>query len=567
MNAKIVFFRLKKILSSVFLAVSVFWLCTILSTVSVNAETRTYTLTITLPSDYIHDPAAVASANAVSPQTCQYVYIDAAQKPAVYSACSDSVTVSFDADDTALPKTATLYLYKWNSATSRQIPRGMHVWELSLDEQGGVIATSADDLTDLLSYKAFNIYTTGDFGIRAQSGIDRAKRDTLIANTSKSGNGFTLLEYGQLCMGPVGYANSGNNMNYSNGNPLSSFDVTTGKNKYIAEEDGKIYFSNSRVFPEGTYEEFTKEYYFRPYAKLTNINGEEVFIYGATMHYSANTIVRGVYSTLTSDSQIRLKRLLSTVDMHAATILYFGESIMEGCDGNNTSSIVNLPIYSQVTASLCSKYTYKDSASPVGISYAHGGATFCTPGVNGDTNNIPYFVDQAKANITGDAISNVKLIFVMGGVNDWWFKEQGNDGFGELNSDGSVKDYGVTNTYCSSVYKTLKDLSDYFTNAKIILVTPPQAMSGSTPAGELPNETTGKTMNDYIQVQRDIVGYLKNTGINIDLIDVYDGWVTGGTTDFHAFIPDGVHPTQDGYSAIASIIYNKLMDGILEKVE
>ena len=201
---------------------------------------------------------------------------------------------------------------------------------------------------------------------------------------------------------------------------------------------------------------------------------------------------------------------------------------------------------------------------------ANGGATYSNPGANGRYMEV----------LAGAAIGEYDVeqkspdyVFLLAGVNDWIYKDQGQG----TKEDSAVFGDPDTSTsseksYCGGIYKTIELLSDKYPDAQIVVCSPLRAWMYSGYGSDTINGSTQKTLKQYSQAQGTIVGKLKNAGKKVNFVNLYDEILaaTGlpdhepGTTreveDYLKWFPDGYHPSRSTYEKVRDIVIND-MDG------
>lgn len=251
--------------------------------------TVSYTVSLTAPEGYT-DPT---------------VYVDGVEYTA--ELYDDRYFVEVSGGDAA---TAVMYQYN-----EKNVPVGMHVWELSHD--GKVYQVQeVSELSDLLSYHGFSIRITGKSGIRFKTGISAAVREQLLGESGLAG--YQLKEYGTLVM------NNANREMY----PLilGGEKVLSGRS-YGLDENGvledKIYetvndrYRFTSVLVGLPVSQYKTEFAFRGYAVLMK-GEEEVILYGPTVWRSIYTLAQQVLDTGQyaegSDAYLFLNQMISDAD-------------------------------------------------------------------------------------------------------------------------------------------------------------------------------------------------------------------------------------------------------------
>lgn len=201
----------------------------------------------------------------------------------------------------------------------------------------------------------------------------------------------------------------------------------------------------------------------------------------------------------------------------------------------------------------------------------NGGATYSRPGVN-----LRYMQD-----ITGGAIAEYEMhgdihpdyIFLLAGVNDWTYTDQGE---GE---DGNIAVFGNPNTsaasewsYCGGIVKTLAMLTHKYPDSQIVVCSPLRAWmySGYGSDPESANHATGKTLKQYAQAQGVIVDRYKADGKKVNFVNLYDEILSPmglpdrapqGNTEINNYLnyfPDGYHPSRSAYEVVKNVVINDM---------
>ncbi len=479
------------------------------------------------------------------------------------------------------------------------------------DEAAVLIAEEITAFKDLLKYEGFAIRPNTDKvtdGLRVKSSIKKSAKDELTSADGCGDEHYKLVEYGHIMLPqtyhddkekyPHDFTYDGLKYNdYPKASECYKYDFSKGKkvkDNVSEEKDGRVVFTNCLY----NLNNYKAEKYYRGYVIIKDKNDDEYILYdgpgvGRSVHYVAENLLK---NNNAKSAKSFCNKVINTYTMDGMKILCIGESIMRGAIGksgqasaNTGESVVSdnrIPIY--VKTKLTERYD-KMEHKPVLLSdpndlmpddmaymrlsdcgYTRGGSTYSFPGVNGKC--FYDFAVKAKKNIGSDA-DDVDVVLIMGGTNDWWYTGQGNEGYGELNANGSAKSDGK-NTYCSKVQETYEFILKEFPNAKLAVITPPQGIvinnpgvSSSYVSGKgHQNGATGKNLSGYIDTQIKIANYLSTKSENKDrvyVIDAYNNFITEGTSEFWSLFPDGIHPSNAGYAKLSEYIYKQLIDKFL----
>ena len=357
------------------------------------------------------------------------------------------------------------------------------------------------------------------------------------------------------------------------------------------------------VFANSLYDiaDYNVNKYFRGYIKLHKAStNEDVYLYGPIVGRNPYYVAKKAAENASESLEIRnfARDVIIAVEgdpsnppdpsnpTRTYSAYFIGDSIMMGMtikDGVNIEHGPSKPSdYKQVSRQpsvqigkrLASRLNARVDCTLV----ANGGATYSEPGAN--LYNMPDLADIAIDTATSQG-RDPDFIFLMAGVNDWAYKNQG-EGlhedtavFGE-NGNGSgfvTNEFGVTyypadKTYCIGVDRTIKKLVNEYPDAEIMVCSPLRAWWISGPGTITKNLSTGKVLDEYCYVQESVSNYYKNTlGKNVHFINLYDDILdpmglpnrnhdpnADPTPEKHAnfkrYFPDGYHPNQAGYDVI-----------------
>lgn len=129
-------------------------------------------------------------------------------------------------------------------------------------------------------------------------------------------------------------------------------------------------------------------------------------------------------------------------------------------------------------------------------------------------------------------------VVVFGGTNDYG---HGDAAFGTLDSTDVY-------TFCGAVNVLVETLKQNFPSAKLIFMTPLHRL-----CEENPSQSDGKTLADYVEALRAI--YKKHGVFVIDLFEINPL----DPANF-SFLPDGLHPNDEGHRILAELIAEKLLE-------
>jgi lysophospholipase L1-like esterase len=222
---------------------------------------------------------------------------------------------------------------------------------------------------------------------------------------------------------------------------------------------------------------------------------------------------------------VSYKEIYSVTNQKGKTLIFNGDSIPFG-----------------YTSSGDVPYNYpKQMASCFGMklkNYSIGGSTISEWGSGGDapTDRNP-IVDRYTEMADGD------IIVIAAGTNDW------NYGWcppGEMTDRGKTTFYGALHTLCLG-------LLDKYPGKLIVFCTPiKRRKNNTTPMPDATNPY-GKTLNEYCNIIKEVCDYY-----SIPVLDLYSESILNPGIDaqMNLYIPDGVHPNQDGHDIIARRVIN-----------
>lgn len=131
---------------------------------------------------------------------------------------------------------------------------------------------------------------------------------------------------------------------------------------------------------------------------------------------------------------------------------------------------------------------------------------------------------------------DVDAVVVFGGTNDY---STGDSKMGDINSTDIHTFYGALNTLIS-------DLKNDFPHSKIIFMTPIRR------SGEQNRNHNGKILEDYVNAVIDVT-----KKHNVPVIDLFRSDIFNPNDK--NFLPDGLHPNNEGQAILADYIAKELM--------
>ncbi|MCR5672282.1 MAG: SGNH/GDSL hydrolase family protein [Lachnospiraceae bacterium] len=473
-------------------------------------------------------------------------------------------------------------------------------------------------LDDVLDYEGFAIKPpssdgTVSGGIRCSLSILTDVRDNGV--TIGEDRAYTVEEYGHLHILSRNWnEQSKDHMTVNDMLVIPIYCYKKGVANYVLRST-----DDRKVFANSLYDivDFNVKKNFRGYIRLhkTSTNSD-VYLYGPIVgrnpYYVASHLKESGYPNCGPLLKDYIDMIIANVEGGGTPVdptlpakreynaFFIGDSIMMGMTLKSGRTVgTNYTDYEQVSKppsvllgnALAGRL--RDTASRVNCTLiANGGTTYSEPGAN--RYNMPQLARLAISEGTSRSITP-DFIFLMAGVNDWAYRDQGQgDGghsavFGE-NRNGLIinesdrpdliyaetdRPYSITDrSYCIGFDKTLKLLTDAYPNANIIVCSPVRALWSSGPGTVTVNGSTNHTLSDYSYVQQSVTNYYRVTRHknNVYFINLYDDILTpmGLPTTansvperdprFRNFFPDGYHPNQAGYNKICQIILNVMHD-------
>lgn len=209
------------------------------------------------------------------------------------------------------------------------------------------------------------------------------------------------------------------------------------------------------------------------------------------------------------------------MELKGKSFVFLGDSITEGFGATAADKH-----FHQIIKEKCGL----NSAYNAGI----GGTRIAKRTVPSDYHKIDLYYASRVEILPKDA----DAVIVFGGTNDYG---HGDAKIGNIDDTDVYTFFGALNT----LYKNLKDK---YADAKIIFMTPLKRVNETEP--HLPEN---KVLFDFVEAIR--IFTAKN---NIPLIDLYDSDIFD---PYDAeFVPDGLHPNDNGHAVMAEYISQKLIE-------
>ena len=494
---------------------------------------------------------------------------------------------------------------RYNGAISNasSYPIHMAVWEIN--EIGGVIsAQRVPGMDDILGYSGFAIRppsTNVRSGFRCTLTVPKTIRDNGV--TDGEDVLYQVQEYGHLHIFSRNWSEASRyNMTVNDMLVQKAFCYKreTGADYKIKEEGGKIYFANSLY----GIVDYDVEKHFRGYMRLHKVStNSDVYLYGPIVGRNPYFVARALkddasrYNASSLAMRNYVDEIVTGVESTPAPTkraLFIGDSIMIGMTPRNGSYV---QVSDQPSKVLGAALADKLGATVSCTLLANGGTTYSEPGANhvsGRPSNMPMLADAAVSSIP--AAQSPDYIFLLAGVNDWGYQDQGERGpDGELAvfgaHDGGHVLFATANpeagypaqeytdehqSYMIGIDRTLIKLMNAYPGAKILVCSPLRAYWNGYSGSNRANASTGKTLSDYVHVQGVIANYYRSAprNKNVFWINLYDGMlepmglsgeVPEGLPEFLNYFPDGYHPSQRGYNVMCSEIIDQMEDlGLFE---
>ncbi len=361
--------------------------------------------------------------------------------------------------------------------------------------------------------------------------------------------------------------------------------------------------------------DFDTNKYFRAYVKIhRNATDEDLYLYGPIVGRNPYYVAKSYESTIATnpnkyndDMKAYVSHVVSAVEgtggsgtsgtVDEINIFFIGDSIMMGQTLRSGSTTQNKPqdytqvskppsvlIGNAISGRLNAYHTKQGDGTKVKVNctlIANGGATYSEPGIN--RINMPMLANRAiTQGVTPD------YIFLLAGVNDWAYADQGEGEtdhsawFGNHENGKVLNEFG--HDYCATDGKsyaigfdtTIKTLLDEYgsSGTKIIVCSPLRAFwKPSGPGTTTVNASTGKTLSEYSYLQNIVSGYYNETlDKNVYFMDLYElicspmglprsaHSVPEDCSNFWSYFPDGIHPNQSGYNKACQALLNAMHD-------
>lgn len=210
------------------------------------------------------------------------VYVDGkAQEMKVNSDGTASIDLSGDG-------TKSVVVYEYNTPDTSDVhkmyPTGMQTWLVS-EKNGSYVAQRYYGLEDLLIYSGCSIRVTGTKGIRMITGMSVEVKNAL---TTQGINGYKLVETGTLLAWSSNVGVEGPTLSTSGVSRGRAY-VAGSKNPVLSTSGGVEYYTNV-LTGNFTADQCKADLAMRPYVILKNDAGDEVVVYGGTVHRSIGYI-------------------------------------------------------------------------------------------------------------------------------------------------------------------------------------------------------------------------------------------------------------------------------------
>ena len=162
------------------------------------------------------------------------------------------------------------------------------------------------------------------------------------------------------------------------------------------------------------------------------------------------------------------------------------------------------------------------------------------------------FTDSTSENYTPEkeqAVKDADLITIYGCVNDWG--ANGGLPLGDVNNIQS-------GTFLNNFNKLLQAVVDKNPNADVVIIGSHNAWDSYRPGDNEPVDGTD-TIRDYVNAMGELAKIYGFEFINMyELTDFHDVKEQKDENGNHIYLPDGVHPSEEGYKVISSILINEL---------
>ncbi len=516
----------------------------------------------------------------------------------------------------------TAIKYKSNGA-----PEQMLVWEVnyfrsSTEELYGV--QRVPELDNILGYKGFAIKapdtTNLNGGIRCSLTFDNEIKANGVPN---QGGGYSVKEYGMLHIFSRNWnSSSPDRMNIGNEGVETIPCYVQGGIDYVHDT-----VAGRTVFAVCLYDivDYNVNKNFRGYVRLNkpSVDGD-VYLYGPIVGKNPYYVAQAYDGDSTliggnQDLQTFVTRILTACSGSASIpsedicdIYFIGDSIMMGetmrnpgqfyefidTDGvkkttfdydpakyyqlsTTPSKVLGDKLTDRFIASGNNHYNptnYRNYRKVNCTLIANGGVSYSQPGINSPY-NMRRLAEYACSESTSDA-TNPEYIFLLAGINDWAFANQGegingnSSVFGDPDTQNNGNGYTASdNSYVIGVDRTIKRLSERYPNAKIIVCSPTRALKYISGGGSVYRQrVTEKTLEEYSNAQGTIVEKYRDAGnTNVYFIDLYhklpgqqylniSGNEPEASNAYLSYYPDRIHPNENGYAKMCQCILNELFN-------
>lgn len=222
-------------------------------------------------------PAELLSGSATT------VYVDGVA--ATMNVSGGNGTVSIEGTE---PHSIVLYEYNKAGASDPHTvyPTGMHAWVVTC-ENGSYVAKRYYGFDDLLRYAGSSIRITGNKGIRMITGITEQAKGAL---TGSGIAGYTVVETGTLLAWSDRVQNE--SLTFDTQGVSRGKAYVKGKTNPVFSKSGGIEYYTNVLVGFNTADQYKRDMAMRPYIILADKSGNQVVLYGGTLHRSIGYIAQ-----------------------------------------------------------------------------------------------------------------------------------------------------------------------------------------------------------------------------------------------------------------------------------
>ena len=215
------------------------------------------------------------------------------------------------------------------------------------------------------------------------------------------------------------------------------------------------------------------------------------------------------------------------MELKGTKINFLGDSITEGAGASRRENAYCMVIEREYEA-ICQNY----GISGTRIAKQH------TPSDN------PRF-DMDFCSRVADMDSDADIVVVFGGTND----------FGHGDAPLGTMNDRTPDTFYGALHTLYTELLEKFPDSPIVVITPLHRLNEDNPRGDGNKPQDVGTLKTYVEIIREVAEYY-----SLPLLDLYkeSGLQPKVSVIQQKFIPDGLHPNDEGHKILARKISNFL---------